>query len=242
MIGYLIEQELGNVLPPEKPIATILTMVQVDNNDTAFDNPTKFVGPVYTYDEARRLSASYGWEFRKDGSSLRRVVASPEPQRIFEIRPIRWLLDQGTVVICAGGGGIPAVWENSQERALKGVEAVVDKDLASGLLAKDLGADLFIMATDVDGVYVDWGGPNQHRIGDTTPAALRSLSFSAGSMGPKVEAAARFVTATGNRAAIGSLVDIEKMVDGTAGTIITPDEVKQKPARTDRVPAGRSVS
>lgn len=218
MIGYMVEQELGNLLPDEVPLATILTMVEVDGTDPAFSNPTKFVGPVYDSDQARALAAEKGWVFKPDGDHMRRVVPSPAPKRIFEIRPVRWLLEHGTVVICTGGGGIPTMWVPGQDRTLAGVEAVIDKDLASELLARDVDADLFVMATDVDGVYADWGGPDQRRLGEVTPAELRAMDFAAGSMGPKVDAAARFVEATGKRAAIGSLADIEKIVEGTAGT------------------------
>jgi carbamate kinase len=218
MIGYLLEQELGNELPFEKPLATILTMVEVDPDDPAFTDPTKFVGPVYTEDVAKRLAAEKGWVVKPDGPHWRRVVASPRPTRIFEIRPMRWLLEQGTVVICAGGGGIPTIYEPGKDRHLVGVEAVVDKDLASSLLSRELEADLFVIATDVDGVYADWGAPTQRRIERTTPDEIEAGDFPAGSMGPKVSAAAEFVRATGRRAAIGSLEQIDGLVEGTAGT------------------------
>lgn len=218
MIGYLIEQELGNLLPAEVPFASILTMIEVDADDPAFDDPTKFVGPVYDKATADELAAEKGWVFKADGEYVRRVVPSPAPKRIFEIRPIRWLLERGVVVICAGGGGIPTMWVPGKERTLTGVEAVIDKDLASELLARELDVDLFVMATDVDAVYVGWGTPQQRKIDQATPAEMRELDFAAGSMGPKVDAACRFVEATGKRAAIGSLDDIEKIVDGAAGT------------------------
>ena len=164
MIGYLVEQELGNLLPFERPLATLLTMVEVDPDDPAFQDPTKFVGPIYDEATARALAADKGWVVKPDGEHWRRVVPSPRPQRIFEIRPMRWLLDQGAVVICAGGGGIPTMYAPDDDRRLVGVEAVIDKDLASSLLARDLDADLYVMATDVDGVYVDWGKPTQSRL------------------------------------------------------------------------------
>ena len=222
MIGYLIEQELGNLLPAEVPFATILTMVGVDGDDPAFADPTKFVGPIYDKARADALAAAKGWTFKQDGDSWRRVVPSPAPRRIFEIRPIRWLLEHGTVVICAGGGGIPTMWAPGRERTLMGVEAVIDKDFASELLAREVEADLYVMATDVDAVYVDWGTQDARRLDEITPDELKQLSFPAGSMGPKVEAAIRFVEATGKRAAIGALEDIEKIVDGTAGTNVVP--------------------
>jgi len=228
MIGYLIEQELGNLLPAEVPLATILTMVEVDRNDPAFANPTKFVGPQYDDAAAEALREQKGWDFRRDGDLLRRVVPSPEPKRIFEIRPIRWLLDKDVVVICTGGGGIPTTWARGKERTLEGVEAVIDKDLASELLSREVDADLFIMATDVDGVYENWGTPDQRRISKITADELAERDFAAGSMGPKVAAAVRFVKATGKRAAIGSLDDIEQIVEGSAGTIVvaTQEEVQ----------------
>jgi carbamate kinase len=222
MIGYLIEQELGNLLPPEVPFATLLTMIEVDLDDPAFADPTKFVGPIYADADAEALAAEKGWVFKRDGEHLRRVVPSPKPKRVFEIRPIRWLLDQGVLVICAGGGGIPTAWVPGQERTLGGVEAVIDKDLASALLAQDLEADLFVMATDVDGVYADWGTPDQRRLDRMTPDEVRERQFAAGSMGPKVDAAVRFVEATGKRAAIGALADIEQIVEGVAGTSVVP--------------------
>src|SRR6478735_2329816 len=172
MIGYLIEQELGNVLPAEVPFATILTMIEVDTDDPAFADPTKFVGPIYADDAAEALAAEKGWTFKRDGDHLRRVVASPPPKRIFEIRPIRWLLEHDVVVICAGGGGIPTAWVPGQGRTLGGIEAVIDKDFASELLAREVDADLFIMATDVDGVYEGWGTPDQRRLDRVTPNEL----------------------------------------------------------------------
>lgn len=219
MIGYLIEQELGNVLPFEQPIATIMTMVEVDPDDPAFSDPTKFVGPGYDKGAADALASEKGWAFKLDGGQWRRVVASPEPRRIFEVRPVRWLLERGTVVICAGGGGIPTRYQVVDgRRCLVGVEAVIDKDLASELLARGVGADLLVMATDVDGVYEGWGTPEQHRLEDVTPDELEAGRFAAGSMGPKVEAACRFVRTTGKRAAIGALADIAEIVEGTLGT------------------------
>ncbi len=219
MIGYLVEQELGNLLPPEMPFATILTMVEVDPADPAFEDPTKYVGPIYDKKHADAIAAEKGWVFKRDGRHWRRVVPSPEPKQIFEIRPIRWLLERHVIVICAGGGGVPTMFKPGEDGpTLVGVEAVIDKDLASGLLARELKADLFVMATDVDGVYLDWGTLNQRRLDTVTADELRAMPFPAGSMGPKVEAAVRFVEQTGGRAAIGALADIEQIVDGSAGT------------------------
>ena len=221
MIAYMIEQELGNLLPFEKPIATVLTMVEVDPQDPAFDNPTKFVGPQYTREEADRLAADKGWIFKMDGDKPRRVVASPEPKQIFELDPIKWLVEKETLVICAGGGGIPTCYLPDGTRTLVGSESVIDKDLASELLARELGADVFVMATDAPGVYADWGTPEQHLLTNVTPEELERYEFAAGSMGPKVEAAIRFARKTGKRAAIGSLEDIERIVTGEAGTCVS---------------------
>ncbi|MCO6452580.1 MAG: carbamate kinase [Caldilineales bacterium] len=218
MIGYMIEQELGNLLPFETPLATILTMVEVDPHDPAFQNPTKFVGPVYELDEAEQLKAEKGWVFKQDGARWRRVVPSPQPKRIFQIQPIKWLLEKGAVVICTGGGGIPTMYDPARQRWLTGIEAVIDKDLASELLAIEVNADLFVIATDVRGVYLDWGKPEQRMLGWVTPEELKTHQFPAGSMGPKVQAAIQFVEQTGKRAAIGSLEEIEQIVAGTAGT------------------------
>lgn len=223
MIGYVIEQELGNLLPFERPLATVLTMVEVDAADPAFADPTKFVGPVYDREQAELIAAEKGWTVKQDGEAWRRVVPSPEPQRIFEIRPIRWLLERGTVVICAGGGGVPTKYEEVDgRRILRGVEAVIDKDLASELLAREVDADLFVMATDVDGVYAGWGTAAERRLETVTPDELDECDFASGSMGPKVEAAKRFVRRTGKRAAIGALADIERIVAGEAGTNVVP--------------------
>ncbi len=218
MIGYLIEQELGNLLPAETHFATVLTMIEVDPEDPAFAEPTKFVGPVYKKEEAERIGRVKGWTFRQDGEAWRRVVPSPRPMQIFEIQPIRWLLEKGTIVICAGGGGIPVIQLPGGGRRLTGVEAVIDKDFASALLAKEIGADLFVMATDVQGAYLNWGTPDARQIRETTPGELRTHPFPAGSMGPNVMAACQFAEETGKRAAIGALGEIQAIVTGDAGT------------------------
>ena len=237
MIGYVIEQELGNALDPRTPLATLLTMVEVDPHDEAFDHPTKPIGPVYDRAEIETLAAERGWAVAPDGRGFRRVVASPEPRRIFEIDAIRTLMSLGTLVVCAGGGGIPTAYD-AQGR-LHGVEAVIDKDLASSLLARGLDADLLVIATDVDGIYADWGTASQRRLEDVTPEELERLDLPAGSMGPKARAACRFVTETGRSAVIGSLDDIARLVDGTAGTRVALQPTS--PAGTsavDFVPAG----
>jgi carbamate kinase len=223
MIGYMIELEMGNLLPFEKPIATLLTMIEVDAEDPAFQNPTKFIGPIYTREESESLAAEKGWIFKPDGDSFRRVVPSPRPKRVFELRQIRWLLEHGCLVVCGGGGGIPTVYKPG--RLLEGVEAVIDKDHASGLLARDLEADFFVMATDVDAVYTDWSKPTQRAIRRATPAALLEMQeqFPDGSMRPKVIAACEFVQATGGKASIGALTDVTEMIAGERGTIVTND-------------------
>jgi len=221
MIGYLIEQELGNLLPFEQPFATLLTMVEVDPEDPAFARPTKPIGPIYPPDEAAALAAEHGWTFAPDSGGLRRVVPSPAPRRIFELRPIRWLLERGTIVICAGGGGIPTAYR--PDGTLGGVEVVVDKDLASELLARELAADLLLLATDIDAVYDGWGTAEAAPIARTTPERLRALGFAAGSMGPKVEAACAFVERTGRRAAIGALAALPELAAGTAGTQVVAE-------------------
>ena len=219
MIGYMIEQELGNMMPTETAFATILTMVEVDPEDPAFQKPTKPIGPLYDEGVATILAEERGWSIAKDGDKWRRVVPSPIPHRIFELRPIHWLLEKGAVVICAGGGGIPTVYNPDGD--LEGVEVVIDKDRASALLARQLNARLLILATDADGVYLDWGSDDAKKIDRTTPEEIEGRDFDVGSMGPKVEAACDFVRRTGERAVIGSLSELEGMVTGTAGTQFT---------------------
>jgi len=221
MIGYLIEQELGSLLPFEVPFATLLTMAEVDADDPGFENPTAFVGPPCEKAEADRLAAAHGWVFKADGARWRRVVPSPEPRRTLEIGPIRWLLDHGAIVICAGGGGIPALCARGRQRKL-GVDCVVDKDLCAELLARELEADLLVLLTGADAVYLDWGKPTQRPIRRMSAEALAGMPFAAGSMGPKVEAACRFAAATGRRAAIGALPDLSRIIAGEAGTIVDP--------------------
>lgn len=224
MVGYLVEQELGNRLPFEKPVATLLTMIEVDPADPAFAEPTKPIGPQYSEEEAAELERDRGWVFRPDGDKLRRVVSSPAPKRIFEERQIQWLLDAGAVVICAGGGGIPTAY--GEGRQLRGVEAVIDKDHASGLLARDVHADVFVMATDTPAAFLGFGTPGARRIAAAHPdrlLELHSSEFAAGSMLPKVVAACDFARVTGRPAVIGQLADIDALVAGEAGTRISSD-------------------
>ncbi|WP_028213137.1 carbamate kinase [Paraburkholderia mimosarum] len=219
MIGYMIEQELGNLLPYEVPFATILTQVEVDANDPAFQHPSKPIGPVYTKEQAEKLAAERGWAIAPDGDKFRRVVASPRPKHIFEIRPVKWLLERGTIVICAGGGGIPTLYGEGHK--LGGVEAVIDKDLCSALLAQELEADMLIIATDVNAAYIDWSKSTQKAIASAHPDELEKLGFAAGSMGPKVMAAAEFARNTGKDAVIGALADIVAITQGKAGTRVS---------------------
>jgi carbamate kinase len=224
MIGYLIEQELGNRVPFEKPLATLLTMIEVDPDDPAFADPSKPIGPMYTAEQASELEGTRGWTFRPDGDAFRRVVPSPAPKRIFELRQISLLLGAGCVVICAGGGGIPTAYTG--DRTLRGVEAVIDKDHASGLLALGIDASILVMATDTPGAYLGFGSPDQRLITRANPDALladHGDEFAAGSMLPKVLAACDFARTTGRPAVIGQLADIEALVAGTAGTTITTD-------------------
>jgi carbamate kinase len=223
MIGYMLEQELANLLPPWHTVATLLTRVEVEPKDPAFENPTKPIGPVYTQDESQKVAAAKHWDMAPDGNAFRRVVASPKPLRVLGLDPVRWLLQRGVLVIAAGGGGIPVV-RGTDGRSLHGVEAVIDKDLCSSLLARELEADCLVIATDVDAVYFDWGLPGQRAIGNVTPQALAQHAFPAGSMGPKVEAAIGFALATGKRAVIGSLDKIEDMLAGHAGTQVCVGE------------------
>ncbi len=221
MIGYMVEQELGNRLPFEKPLATLLTMIEVDRDDPAFLDPTKPIGPFYDLDSAEELKRTKGWEFVSDADAYRRVVPSPRPVRIIQLRQIAWMLEREAVVICAGGGGIPTMYETPGK--LVGVEAVIDKDHASGLLASGLDAAFFIMATDVDAVYVDWGKRTQRAIAAANPDALMEMvdDFPAGSMRPKVTAACEFASSSEGIAAIGSLADIGAMLSGEAGTLVS---------------------
>ena len=221
MIGYIIEQELGNIIPFEDHIITVLTQIVVDPSDPAFRNPSKPVGPVYDKVEAERLRLEKGWHMAPDGDHYRKVVPSPLPQRIIEMDTIRMLVDNGVVVICAGGGDIPVAYDDDSK--LFGVEAVIDKDLASGLLATGLDAEMFVMLTDVANVYVGFGTQNQKAIKAAHPDALEKMNFAAGSMGPKVAGACKFVRETGRRSAIGRLSDLADIMAGRAGTLVSSE-------------------
>lgn len=218
MIGYLIEQELTNLLPTEYRCATILTQIEVDPNDSAFKHPTKPIGPIYEEAQARKLAQSRGWSVAADGEYFRRVVPSPRPQRILELNVIELLIDAGVIVICTGGGGIPTIVRD--DGSMVGVEAVIDKDLASSLLARELKADAFLMLTDIDAVYDAWGQKHPRAIRKISPQQLQRFQFESGSMAPKVEAAIEFVEQSGGLAAIGALQDAVAILAGDAGTSI----------------------
>jgi len=215
-IGYLIEQALRAALPGRE-IATLLTQVVVDPDDPAFATPTKPVGPAYRAAEAEAVAAAQGWTMGEDGAWFRRLVPSPEPRRILEIATIRLLIDAGVIVICAGGGGIPVAIDAAG--TIRGIEAVIDKDLAGALLATEIGADVLMLLTDVDAVYRDFGKPSAHAIRRAHPDSIDPADFPAGSMRPKVEAARRFA-ATGGLGLIGALADAEALLAGRAGTRI----------------------
>lgn len=219
MIGYWLLQALQNELPGRQ-IAAIINQTLVSAADPAFADPTKFIGEIYDESRAKALAAERGWTVKLDGKNWRRVVASPQPRRVVETRLIRLLLTSGAVVICAGGGGAPVI-RNRQGR-LEGVEAVVDKDFTALVLAEALDADALLILTDVANVYRDFGTPQQQAITHTTPSEMREHEFPAGSMGPKVEAACRFVETTGGIAGIGRLQDTVEILAGTAGTVLTP--------------------
>jgi carbamate kinase len=216
MIGYLIEQELRNQLP-NRQVATLLTQVEVDAGDPAFLHPTKPIGPLYTQAEAKQMVTERGWTIAPDGDAYRRVVPSPEPRRIIELSTIRLLVQSGAIVVCTGGGGIPVV---ATTGGIRGVEAVIDKDLTAALLARELNADALLLLTDIDAVYSKWGSPKAEPLRQVTPQELRSYTFAPGSMAPKVEAACRFVDTTNGFAGIGRLEDAVAILAGQAGTIV----------------------
>lgn len=222
MIGYLIQQEVGNCLP-EKPVVTLLTQVMVDANDPAFRNPTKPIGPVYTEKQAQELGAQCNWHMAPDGKHFRRVVPSPQPKEIIELGTIKKLLDLGSVVICGGGGGIPVI--KKADEKLEGVEAVIDKDNTASLIAEKLGADALLILTDVEAACENFGTPEELKIKHAAPDFLQKMPFASGSMGPKVYASCRFAKNTNKFAAIGKLSAVDALMRGEAGTRVS-NEIK----------------
>ncbi|MBA7853133.1 carbamate kinase [Enterobacter cloacae] len=216
MIGYMLQQALKNSLP-QREVSVLLTQVEVDADDPAFSNPTKYIGPVYSEAQAKTLQAEKGWVFRADGSYFRRVVPSPQPKRIVESDAIAALIQRDHLVICNGGGGVPVV-ENAN--GYHGIEAVIDKDLSAALLARQIEADALLILTDADAVYLDWGKPTQRPLAQVTPELLKGMAFDAGSMGPKVAACREFVEACNGIAGIGALADGAEILAGEKGTLI----------------------
>lgn len=219
MIGYLIDVALANALPGRQ-IATLLTQVEVDRDDPAFLAPSKPIGPVYSGAEMLRITGQTAWVMMRDGDGWRRAVPSPMPRRIREIETIRLLLRAGVAVVCAGGGGIPVTATDAG--GFEGVEAVIDKDLTAALLAEAIDADMLLILTDVPAVWTRWPMTEGTPIRHITPGGLRAHTFAAGSMGPKVEAACRFVESTGREARIGAIEQAEAVMEGTAGTVVRP--------------------
>ena len=226
MIGYLLEQQLINALDG-RPVATLLTQVTVNADDPAFANPTKPIGPIYDQPTAERLAAERGWAIAPDGEHYRRVVPSPEPRSIIELPALELLVSSGVLVVCVGGGGIPVILDRHQR--LHGIEAVIDKDLSAALLATYLDADALLMLTDVPNVEAGWRTPQARALTDITVDELRTINFAPGSMAPKIEAACRFIDATGGTAAIGALADAPALLRGERGTRITAGPTSSPP-------------
>lgn len=222
-IGYSVELALRNALPDGSKTVTLLTQTLVDAADPAFKQPSKPIGPIYDEATAQQLAVQNHWTVKPDGASWRRVVASPAPIAILEIDAIKVLVQSGITVICAGGGGIPVIYQAGKK--LTGIEAVIDKDATSALLAQLIGADIFIMLTDVNGVYLDFDTVKSRMITQSSPLQMlaHKSAFAAGSMGPKMAAACSFVGATGRRSIIGAMPELHQLIAGTAGTTIIPD-------------------
>lgn len=228
-MGYMIEQSFQNVLSVEsiqKDVVTLVTQVLVDKDDPALHNPTKYIGRNFTAEEARLRIENEGWDMKPYGNtdSWRRVVGSPVPISIINANIVRQLVDSGAILITAGGGGIPVYMD--EKLGLEGVDAVIDKDLAAAILAKEIEAELFVIITNVDAVYLNFGKPDQFRIPKMTAGeALEHLAdgqFPAGSMGPKIKAAAQFVQNGGKKTIICDINQVDKAMENQAGTIIIP--------------------
>ncbi|WP_330278604.1 MULTISPECIES: carbamate kinase [unclassified Streptomyces] len=220
MIGYVIQQELSNALAGEREVAAIVTTTEVDEADPAFERPTKLIGPQYSAQDAAEAAAEYRWTIARDGAAFRRVVPSPAPRRIVQAPLVRMLLENGRLVVCVGGGGVPVKIDGKGRQT--GMQAVVDKDLASAALAAELKADMLVMLTDGDYVSENWGTPEQRDILTASPEAIAELSFAEGSMKPKVDAAVR-VAKAGGRALIGPLERIDDLLERRVGTEIRAD-------------------
>ena len=220
MIGYMLQNALYN--EGITNVVTLLTQVKVDTKDPAFATPTKPIGPVYDKETAMKLAMEKGWEVAPDGKYYRRVVPSPSPKEIVEFKAAQKLIEAGYMVIFCGGGGIP-VAEDEKSGFLVGKEAVIDKDRAASLGAVQLNMDMFVILTDVDAIYVDWGTKNQKGIKAISPVELKKMDFARGSMGPKVEAACNFVLKTNKTAVIGDLFQGDALFNGTSGTMVKND-------------------
>ncbi len=223
MIGYLLAEGLGRALPG-RDIAVVVTRVEVDLSDPAFESPTKPIGPMYDRATAEALAAKRNWVVAPDGAGYRRVVASPEPRAVLELAVVSQLVEAGALVVAGGGGGIPVTPDARGGHV--GCEAVIDKDLTSALLARGVGAERLVILTDVDAVYQGWGTDDASAIAESTPAQLRAQGFASGSMGPKIEACCRFVEQTGGTAAVGALAEAAAVLEGRAGTQVVPDPVR----------------
>ena len=215
MIGYMLAQELHNLIP-STGVTTLLTRIEVDAEDPSMLDPSKFVGEVYNQEEAAKLAEANNWIMKADGEYMRRVVPSPKPKNIIDKQAIDLLLAAGQIVICCGGGGIPVCRDG---KGFRGVEGVIDKDLSATLLAKQIDADKLLILTDADAVYLEWGTENQRALRNTTPAELSEYQFPAGSMGPKVDAVKEFAE-FGGRAYIGALEQGLDVLAERAGTCV----------------------
>lgn len=222
MIGYILQQELKNQLP-EQAVVTIVTQTLIDPSDIALSEATKPIGPFYTQEQAQLLAQENHWKMVEVADKFRRAVPSPRPQKIIEIDTIRYLLDNNTIVICAGGGGIPTCYD--QHNQLIGIEAVIDKDFSASCLAQSLRADRLIIAMDADAIYLHWGTQDQTKIEQAHPDALEEFNFAAGSMRPKIQAVIEYVRATGNKAVVGALLDLSDMLQGKKGSVISQEHV-----------------
>ncbi|NBE50292.1 carbamate kinase [Streptomyces boluensis] len=220
MIGYVIQQELTNALGGAREVAALLTTTEVDEADPAFAHPTKLIGPMYSAHDAADAAAQYRWTIARDGAGFRRVVPSPHPVRIVQAPLVRTLLENGRLVVCVGGGGVPVKTDAKGRQT--GLQAVVDKDAASAALAADLSADMLVMLTDGDYVSENWGTPEQRDILTASPEAISELAFAEGSMKPKVDAAVR-VAQAGGRVLIGPLDRLDDLLARRVGTEIRPD-------------------